>query len=90
MLSVSLGVLNLLPIPLPALDGGYLVHYAWEMLTGKTVSESTFELLQRLGFVMIIGLMLVAHWNDLQRYFPQVNALFFNEQALIKSSDKSR
>ena len=90
VLSVSLGVLNLLPIPLPALDGGYLVHYAWEMLTGKTVSESTFELLQRLGFVMIIGLMLVAHWNDLQRYFPQVNALFFNEQALIKSSDKSR
>ncbi len=90
VLSVSLGVLNLLPIPLPALDGGYLVHYAWEILTGKTVSERTFEFLQRLGFVMIIGLMLIAHFNDVQRYFPQVNALFFNEQALSNPSDKNR
>ena len=70
MISVSLGVMNLLPIPLPALDGGYLVHYAVEIITGKTVSESVFLLLQKLGLAMIVALMLLAHWNDLQRYFP--------------------
>lgn len=69
ILSVSLGVINLLPIPLPALDGGYLVHYAVEILTGKTVSEASFALLQRLGFGFIIALMLLAHWNDINRYF---------------------
>lgn len=72
VISVSLGVINLLPIPLPALDGGYLVHYAVEILTGKTVSERTFMLLQKLGIGMIVALMLVAHWNDVQRYFPQL------------------
>jgi regulator of sigma E protease len=72
VISVSLGVMNLLPIPLPALDGGYLVHYAVEMLTGKTVNEATFPFLQKLGIAMIVLLMLVAHWNDAQRYFPQL------------------
>ena len=76
IISVSLGVMNLLPIPLPALDGGYLVHYAVEMLTGKTVSDATFEQLQRLGIAMIVLLMLVAHYNDVQRYFPQLSAYF--------------
>jgi regulator of sigma E protease len=70
VISVSLGVMNLLPIPLPALDGGYLVHYAVEMLTGKTVNEATFAILQKMGIAMIVLLMLVAHWNDFQRYFP--------------------
>jgi len=72
VISVSLGVMNLLPIPLPALDGGYLVHYAVEMLTGKTVNEATFAFLQKLGIGMIVVLMLLAHWNDVQRYFPQL------------------
>jgi regulator of sigma E protease len=72
VISVSLGVMNLLPIPLPALDGGYLVHYAVEILTGKTVNEATFAFLQKLGIAMIVLLMLVAHWNDAQRYFPQL------------------
>ncbi len=76
IISVSLGVMNLLPIPLPALDGGYLVHYAVEILTGKTVSEATFAFLQKLGIVMILALMLVAHWNDVQRYFPQLLGSF--------------
>ncbi len=71
VISVSLGVMNLLPIPLPALDGGYLVHYAVEILTSKTVSEAQFAFLQRLGVMMIIGLMLLAHWNDFNRYFLQ-------------------
>ena len=75
VISVSLGVMNLLPIPLPALDGGYLVHYAVEMLTGKTVNEATFAFLQKLGIALIVGLMLVAHWNDVQRYFPQLTQL---------------
>ena len=74
VISVSLGVMNLLPIPLPALDGGYLVHYAVEILTGKTVSEATFAFLQKLGIGMIVVLMLLAHWNDVQRYFPQLTS----------------
>lgn len=74
VISVSLGVMNLLPIPLPALDGGYLVHYAVEILTGKTVNEATFAFLQKLGIAMIVLLMLLAHWNDVQRYFPQLGS----------------
>jgi regulator of sigma E protease len=76
VISVSLGVMNVLPIPLPALDGGYLVHYAVEILIGKTVSDATFAHLQRLGIAMIVVLMLVAHYNDMQRYFPQLSAYF--------------
>ena len=74
VISVSLGVMNLLPIPLPALDGGYLVHYAIEILTGKTVNDATFVFLQKMGVGMIVLLMLLAHWNDVQRYFPQLTA----------------
>jgi regulator of sigma E protease len=62
---VSLGVLNLLP--LPVLDGGHLMYYLWEALTGRTVSEVWLERLQRGGVVVLMALMSVALFNDVAR-----------------------
>lgn len=65
LISVSLGVLNLLP--LPVLDGGHLMYYLWEGVTGKPVSEAWLERLQRVG-VVVLGLMMsIALFNDLTR-----------------------
>ncbi len=65
LISVSLGVLNLLP--LPVLDGGHLMYYLWEGLTGRPVSEVWLDRLQRAG-VGVLGLMMViALYNDLSR-----------------------
>ena len=64
-LSISLGILNLLPIPL--LDGGHLVLYFWEVITGKTPSDQLQLLFQRVGFSIVIALTLVAIFNDLLR-----------------------
>jgi membrane-associated protease RseP (regulator of RpoE activity) len=65
LMSVSLGVLNLLPLPM--LDGGHLMYYLWELLTGKAVSEVWLDQLQRAGFVFIILLTVLALYNDLVR-----------------------
>ena len=65
LISVSLGVLNLLP--LPVLDGGHLMYYLWELLTGKPVSESWMEQLQRVGLVALLMMMSVAVFNDVTR-----------------------
>jgi regulator of sigma E protease len=65
LISVSLGVLNLLP--LPVLDGGHLMYYLWEALTGRTVSEVWLERLQRGGVVVLMALMSVALFNDVAR-----------------------
>lgn len=65
LISVSLGVLNLLPIPL--LDGGHLLYYFAELLTGRPVSESVQILGQKIGAVILAGLMFLALYNDLQR-----------------------
>jgi regulator of sigma E protease len=67
LLSVNLGVLNLLPIPI--LDGGHLMFYAWECLFRRPVSIRTREVLQQVGLVMLIGLMILAFYNDFVRYF---------------------
>jgi regulator of sigma E protease len=64
-LSVSLGVLNLLPIPV--LDGGHLVFFAVEWLRGKPVSEQTQMQGIRIGMVLLMGLMFFAFYNDLMR-----------------------
>ena len=66
-ISVSLGVLNLLP--LPVLDGGHLMYYLWEGLTGKPVSTASMELLQRGGVAALIAMMSVALFNDVTRLF---------------------
>lgn len=64
-LSVSLGVLNLLPIPV--LDGGHLVYYMIEAIKGKPVSEKIQMIGFRIGMFLVIGLMLLALYNDLMR-----------------------
>ncbi len=65
LLSVSLGVLNLLPIPV--LDGGHLVYHAIEGITGRPLSERVQMLGLRIGVAMMMSLMLLAIFNDLSR-----------------------
>ena len=65
IVSVSLGILNLLPIPL--LDGGHLLYYAVEFFRGRPVSEASRLAGQRLGIALLVGLMGLALYNDLAR-----------------------
>ena len=65
LISVSLGVLNLLP--LPVLDGGHLLYYLVEALTGRPVSGPWLEWLQRAGMAILLALMCVAIFNDIAR-----------------------
>jgi regulator of sigma E protease len=65
LISISLGVLNLLPIPL--LDGGHLMYYAVEIVKGKPVSERAMELGQRVGLALLLVMMAFAFYNDLNR-----------------------
>jgi regulator of sigma E protease len=62
VISVSLGVLNLLP--LPVLDGGHLMYYLWESITGKAVSGVWLDGLQRFGVALLLLMMSVALFND--------------------------
>jgi regulator of sigma E protease len=66
-LSINLGILNLLPIPI--LDGGHFMFYAYEWLFRRPVSIKARELLQQVGLVLLIGLMFLAFYNDIVRYF---------------------
>ncbi|GGD52944.1 RIP metalloprotease RseP [Caballeronia grimmiae] len=65
LVSISLGVLNLLPIPV--LDGGHLLYYLVEAVTGKAVSDRWQLVLQRAGLVCIVALSMIALFNDLTR-----------------------
>ena len=65
IISISLGVLNLLPIPM--LDGGHLMYYLIEMVKGSAVSERTQIFGQKIGIAMLLGLMVVAFYNDILR-----------------------
>ncbi len=67
IVSISLGILNLLPIPI--LDGGHLLYYLIESVLGRPVSEEAQFLGQRLGIAMLVGLMGLAFYNDLARIF---------------------
>ena len=67
LISISLGVLNLLPIPM--LDGGHLLYYCLEILKGSPVSERTMELGQRVGLTLLLVMMAFAFYNDLTRLF---------------------
>jgi regulator of sigma E protease len=58
-------VLNLLP--LPVLDGGHLMYYLWEAVTGRPVSDVWMDRLQRGGMVVLLGLMSLAMFNDVAR-----------------------
>ncbi|MEJ2094833.1 MAG: site-2 protease family protein, partial [Gammaproteobacteria bacterium] len=65
IVSISLGVLNLLPIPL--LDGGHLLYYLIEFLTRKPVSESVQLLGQQIGLFILLALMILVFYNDIVR-----------------------
>ena len=67
LISISIGLLNLLPFPM--LDGGQLLYDAWELVAGKRISISIQEQFQKVGFLLLIFLSLLALFNDLQRYF---------------------
>ena len=64
-ISISLGVMNLLPIPV--LDGGHLLYYSLEVLTGRPVPERFNEIAQRVGIGLLMTLMLLAVFNDVAR-----------------------
>ncbi len=67
MISISIGVLNLLPVPV--LDGGHLAFYLYEMATGRRPSERVLEWGQKAGLVLLLALMAVALSNDMMRVF---------------------
>ena len=64
-LSISLGILNLLPIPV--LDGGHLLYYTVELLSGKPVSDRVQLFGLKLGMAMLFTLMFIALFNDFMR-----------------------
>lgn len=68
LISVSLGILNLLPIPM--LDGGHLLFYAVEGIQGKPVSEKAQEIGFRIGLAVLVLLTMVAVFNDINRLIP--------------------
>ena len=67
VVSVSLAVLNLLPVPV--LDGGHLMYYLIELVKGSPVSEAAQLLGQRIGIIILLMLMSLAFYNDLARLF---------------------
>lgn len=66
VVSVSLGVLNLLP--LPVLDGGHLMYYLWEGITKKPISEQVNAWLQKFGLVIVLLMMVIGVFNDVMRH----------------------
>ena len=69
-LSVSIGLINLFPIPM--LDGGHLVYYGIEAIRGKPLGPDAQEWGFRIGFSLVIMLMLVGTWNDLGRFVAMI------------------
>ncbi|MCI6492249.1 MAG: RIP metalloprotease RseP [Bacteroidales bacterium] len=67
LLSIMLGVMNLLPIP--ALDGGHVVFTLYEMITGRKPSDKFMYAMQIVGMILIFGLMFLAFGNDIARLF---------------------
>jgi len=67
LVSISLGVLNLLPIPL--LDGGHLMYHIAELIKGSPVSERAMEIGQQIGMALLLTLMIFAFYNDISRLF---------------------
>jgi len=67
LLSINLGVLNLLPIPI--LDGGHLLFFLIEGILRKPLGERQRELAQQAGLVLLVGIMIFAFWNDIERIF---------------------
>jgi regulator of sigma E protease len=70
LMSVSIGLLNLFPIPL--LDGGHLMFYAFEAIRKKPLSERLQEIGFKIGFALVIGLMVFATWNDILHFLSLI------------------
>lgn len=67
ILSINLGIMNLLP--LPALDGGRLIFFGLEALRGKPIDRHKEGMVHFIGFALLMLLMLIVTWNDIQRFF---------------------
>ncbi|WP_172369690.1 RIP metalloprotease RseP [Sporosarcina jiandibaonis] len=67
ILSINLGIMNLLP--LPALDGGRLLFFLFEAIRGKPVDKQKEGMVHFVGIILLMLLMLVVTWNDIQRFF---------------------
>ena len=67
LLSVMLGVLNLLPIP--ALDGGHAMFLMYEMISGRKPSDKFLETVQVIGFIILLSLVIFANGNDIYKLF---------------------
>ncbi|MDD2853440.1 MAG: RIP metalloprotease RseP [Desulfuromonadaceae bacterium] len=67
LLSINLGVLNLLPVPV--LDGGHLLFFFMELVFRRPVPQKVREYAQQIGMVLLLGLMILAFYNDIIRYF---------------------
>jgi regulator of sigma E protease len=67
MLSIILAFFNILPIP--ALDGGYVLFLLWEIITGKKPSDRFMEIVTTAGFFLLIALMIFALGLDINRLF---------------------
>lgn len=70
LISVSLGVINLLPVPL--LDGGHLMYYTAELITGRPVSDRVADIGQRIGVAVLVLLMGLALYNDLNHLLSKL------------------
>ena len=69
MLSIMLAVLNILPIP--GLDGGHALFTLWEMITGRKPSDKFLEIMQYIGFIILLALVIYANGNDIYRLFVE-------------------
>ncbi|WP_313891231.1 RIP metalloprotease RseP [Psychrobacillus sp.] len=67
ILSINLGIMNLLP--LPALDGGRLLFFFFEAVRGKPIDKQKEGMVHFVGIMLLMGLMVVVTWNDIQRFF---------------------
>lgn len=75
-ISAAVGFANLLPIPV--LDGGHLLFYGYEAIAQRPLAANLQAAGYRVGFALLVGLMLFVTWNDLQRYqvFHLIRGLF--------------
>ena len=78
VLSVSIGLLNLFPVPL--LDGGHLLFYAIEAARGKPLSERAQEVGFRIGFALVVMLMIFATYNDILHHRRPVGGVVAERQ----------
>jgi regulator of sigma E protease len=74
IISINLGIINLFPVPV--LDGGHLVFFAYEAIRGKPVKEKHMLIAQQVGFYMLIGLIFVAFYNDILRFGGAILGVF--------------